>query len=49
MSSFMSSFSIFLAVLVGVTVVVALLSVAQLRTYRERGARSREEEFDLRP
>ena len=44
MSSFMSSFIILIAVLVGVTVVVALLSVAELRTYRERRARKREEE-----
>lgn len=36
MSSFMSSFIILIAVLAGVTVVVALLSVAQLRSYRER-------------
>jgi tetratricopeptide (TPR) repeat protein len=45
MSSFVSSFIILIAVLVGVTVVVALLSVAQLRTYRERRARKREEEL----
>ncbi len=45
MSSFVSSFSILVAVLVGVTVVVAWLSVAQLRTYRERLARKREEEL----
>jgi tetratricopeptide (TPR) repeat protein len=45
MSSFMSSFIILIAVLAGVTVVVALLSVAQLRTYRERRARKREEEL----
>jgi tetratricopeptide (TPR) repeat protein len=45
MSSFMSSFIILIAVLAGVTVVVALLSVAGLRTYRERRARNREEEL----
>src|SRR5215208_184482 len=45
MSSFMSSFIILIAVLVVVTVVVALLSVAGLRTYRERRARNREEEL----
>jgi tetratricopeptide (TPR) repeat protein len=45
MSSFMSSFSILIAVLVGVTVVVALLSVAQLRIYRERRTRKRNEEL----
>jgi tetratricopeptide (TPR) repeat protein len=44
MSSFMSSFIILIAVLVGVTVVVALLSVAQLRIYGERRVRKREEE-----
>src|SRR5829696_7263703 len=44
MSSFMSSFIILIAVLVGVTAVVALLSVVQLRTYRERRARKRNEE-----
>jgi tetratricopeptide (TPR) repeat protein len=44
MSSFMSSFSILIAVLVGVTVVVALLSVAALRTYSERRARKRKAE-----
>jgi tetratricopeptide (TPR) repeat protein len=44
MSSFMSSFIILIAVLVGVTVVVALLSVAQLRIYSERRVRKREEE-----
>ena len=44
MSSFISSFSILIAVLAGVTVVVALLSVAALRTYRERRTRKREEE-----
>jgi tetratricopeptide (TPR) repeat protein len=41
----MSSFSILIAVLVGVTVVVALLSLAQLRIYRERRARKRNEEL----
>jgi tetratricopeptide (TPR) repeat protein len=41
----MSSFIIPIAVLAGVTVVVALLSVAGLRTYRERRARNREEEL----
>ena len=44
MSSFMSSFSILIAVLVGVTVVVALLAVVQLRTYSERRVRTRKEE-----
>jgi tetratricopeptide (TPR) repeat protein len=44
MSSFMSSFITLIAVLVGVTVAVALLSVAQLRIYSERRARKREEE-----
>src|SRR5215207_4633962 len=44
MSSFMSSFITLIAVLVGVTAVVALLSVVQLRTYRERQARKRNEE-----
>jgi tetratricopeptide (TPR) repeat protein len=44
MSSFMSSFIILIAVLVGVTVVVALLSVAQLRIYSGRQVRKREEE-----
>jgi hypothetical protein len=43
-SSFMSSFIILIAVLVGATVVVALISGAQLRTYRERRARKREDE-----
>jgi tetratricopeptide (TPR) repeat protein len=43
MSSFLSSFSILIAVLVGVTVVVALLTGAQLRTYSERRARKRKE------
>ena len=38
MSSFMSSFIILIAVLVGATVVVALISGAQLRIYRERRA-----------
>src|SRR5215213_2218332 len=45
MSSFISSFIILVAVLVGVTVVVALLSVAALRTYSERRARKRNEEL----
>jgi tetratricopeptide (TPR) repeat protein len=40
----MSSFIIPIAVLVGVTVVVALLSAAALRTYSERRARKRNEE-----
>jgi tetratricopeptide (TPR) repeat protein len=40
----MSSFSIPIAVLVGVSVVVALLTAAQLRTYSERRARKRKEE-----
>src|SRR5918992_4296927 len=44
MSSFVSSFIILIAVLVGVTVVVALLSVAELRTYSERRTRKRKEE-----
>src|SRR5215204_5693426 len=44
MSSFMSSFIILIAVLAGVAVVVAWLSVAQLRTYSERRTRKREEE-----
>jgi hypothetical protein len=44
MSSFVSSFIILIAVLVGATVVVALISGAQLRTYRERRARKREDE-----
>src|SRR5829696_4668022 len=44
MSSFMSSFITLIAVLVGVTAVVALLAVVQLRTYRERRARKRNEE-----
>src|SRR5215208_6431299 len=44
MSSFMSSFITPIAVLVGVTVVVVWLSVAGLRTYRERRARRRNEE-----
>src|SRR5215204_2405636 len=44
MSSFISTFIILIAVLVGVTVVVALLSVAQLRIYSERRVRKREEE-----
>jgi tetratricopeptide (TPR) repeat protein len=44
MSSFISSFITLIAVLAGVTVVVALLSVAALRIYSERRARQREEE-----
>src|SRR5215208_3601972 len=44
MSSFMSSFIIPIAVFVGVTVGVAFLSVAALRTYSERRARKRNEE-----
>src|SRR5829696_9482455 len=40
----MSSFNILIAVLVGVTVVVALLAVVQLRTYSERRVRKRKEE-----
>src|SRR5918992_743942 len=44
MSSFMYSFIILTAVLVGVTVVVALLAVVQLRTYSERRVRKRKEE-----
>jgi tetratricopeptide (TPR) repeat protein len=45
MSSFMSSFVTLIAVLAGVTVVVAFLSVAALRTYRERRTQEREEEL----
>ena len=45
MSSFMSSFSILIAVLGGVTVAVALLSVAELRTYSKRRTRKRNEEL----
>jgi tetratricopeptide (TPR) repeat protein len=45
MSSYMASFIILIAVLVGATVVVALISVAQLRIYGERRARKREEEL----
>jgi tetratricopeptide (TPR) repeat protein len=41
----MSSFSILIAILVGVTVGVALLIVAALRTYSERRARKRNEEL----
>ena len=44
-SSLMSSFNTLIAVLAGVTVVVALLSVVALRTYRERRARKRNEEL----
>src|SRR5215208_7545900 len=44
MSSFMSTFITPIAVLVGVTVVVVWLSVAQLRTYTERRTRRRNEE-----
>src|SRR5215204_2551757 len=44
MSSFMSSFIIPIAVLVGITVVVVWLSVTGLRTYSERRTRRREEE-----
>jgi tetratricopeptide (TPR) repeat protein len=44
MSSFVSSFIILIAVLVGVTVVVAWLSVAELSTYTERRARERRQE-----
>ena len=44
MSSFVSSFIILIAVLAGVTVVVAWLCVAALRAYSERQARKREEE-----
>src|SRR5215203_4188445 len=44
MSSFISPFIILIAVLVGVTVGVAFLSVAALRTYSERRARKRNEE-----
>ena len=40
----MSSFVILIAVLVGASVVVALLIGAQLRTYRKRRARKREDE-----
>src|SRR5215217_8080648 len=45
MSSFVSTFIILIAILVGVTVVVALLSVAGLRTYTERRAQERKEEL----
>jgi tetratricopeptide (TPR) repeat protein len=45
MSSLMSSFNTLIAVLAGVTVVVALLSVAALRIYSERRARKRNEEL----
>ena len=45
MSSFISSFNTLIAVLAGVTVVVALLSVAALRIYSERRARKRNEEL----
>jgi tetratricopeptide (TPR) repeat protein len=45
MFSFMSSFIILIAVLAGVTLVVALLSVVALRTYRERRAGKRNEEL----
>src|SRR5215218_3708874 len=44
MSSFMFSFVTLIAVLVGVTVVVVWLTVAGLRTYRERRTRRRNEE-----
>ena len=44
MSSFISPFIILIAVLVGVTVGVAFLSVAVLRTYSERRTRKRNEE-----
>src|SRR5215211_9429305 len=44
MSSFVSTFIILIAVLAGVAIVVALLGVAQLRTYRERRARKRKAE-----
>src|SRR5215213_7303247 len=44
MSSFISPFIILIAVLVGVTVGVAFLSVAALRIYRDRRARKRNEE-----
>src|SRR5215208_806217 len=45
MSSYVSSFSILVAVLVIVTFGVALLIVAALRTYSERRARKRNEEL----
>jgi tetratricopeptide (TPR) repeat protein len=45
MSSFMSSFNTLIAVLAGVTVVVALLSVAALSIYRERRTRKKNEEL----
>jgi tetratricopeptide (TPR) repeat protein len=45
MSSYMASFIILIAVLVGATVVVALISVAHLRIYGERQTRKREEEL----
>ena len=44
MSSFMSSFIILIAVLAGIAVVVALLSVAALRIYSEPQAQERNEE-----
>jgi tetratricopeptide (TPR) repeat protein len=44
MSSFMSSFITLIAVLVGVTAVVALLGVVELRIYREHRARKRKQE-----
>jgi tetratricopeptide (TPR) repeat protein len=44
MSSFVSSFIILIAVLVGVTAVVAWLSVVALRIYSERRAQERKEE-----
>jgi|SRR5215207_6226061 tetratricopeptide (TPR) repeat protein len=44
MTSFISSFIILIAVLVGVTVAVSWLSVAGLRTYREHRTRRRNEE-----
>src|SRR5215218_3802128 len=45
MSSFISSFITLIAVLVGVTVVVALLGVAALRIYSERRTQKRNEEL----
>jgi hypothetical protein len=44
MSSFISTFIILIAILVGVTVAVSWLSVTGLRTYSERRTRRRSEE-----
>jgi tetratricopeptide (TPR) repeat protein len=48
MSSFISSFIILIAVLVGVTVAVSWLSVTGLRSYREHRTRRRNEEVAAR-